>query len=355
MFNVSYSDILQWNLQGYNANVVAFGQKDSGKTLSMLGPSPHFENSQPKLNSEGIEYPAIGLENVTSFVEVYLKGLFAHKERVSNSKKIYSKNSLVSIGLSMWCVNVQNVVDLLAGSENDKLHPANLSSFVTIDCPTYDIAMKIIATGRSMRRLIGCDAANNSNSFNRECNQAHLFIRITTHQDLRYTESVRSRPDNTKKDEVLLSNLHVVDLLGMGGQMPSVPHGAGLNWKSKMASSAARARVGKELEQDQIAFRETQLQLSTCLKVITQMKSVGKASMLGANSKPTSYGSVYDEDTDSTVYQKVTSARESVLTIQLAPLLLGNAKTWFVLYLKDGEPNYHITKNILDSFSVSIL
>ena len=154
--------------------------------------------------------------------------------------------------------------------------------------------------------------------------------------------------------------MHAVDLLGMGGQNPSNPH---VDWKAGMVSAAARARVAKELEQDRIAVRQVQLQLHTFLKVVKQMKSVGKAASLGNLFQSQSHSQSQNRDRfnfntnadqiDGTVHHKVTSARESVLTMYLAPLLLGNAKSWFVLHVKDGAENYTHTKTTLDAFAVS--
>lgn len=50
-----------------------------------------------------------------------------------------------------------------------------------------------------------------------------------------------------------------------------------------------------------------------------------------------------------------TSARESKLSMMVAPLVQGNSRTWMRVHVKDDEGAYHSTRNILMSCEVRTL
>jgi hypothetical protein len=95
-------------------------------------------------------------------------------------------------------------------------------------------------------------------------------------------------------------------------------------------------------EEDRIARRTTAIQLSTLSKVLEEMRQVWKnMARTDADSDP--YLSKYSAEA------RLTSARESKLTTLLAPMLQGNARTWFLCFFMDGVEHYQASLSTLRS------
>lgn len=364
--NCIYREIAEYTLDGFNAVVLGYGQRGSGKTQSLLGYSDYSGTGESNASAR---------QGDNSFLASYLKELYAFQESVCFNKKKYKPRSCVTIGVSVWCLLNQGTIDLCA--INDVAGPNGRASLVgaeyaIVECPTLDIALQVVHSARTEVKH-ACSAELD------ETELCHMFVRVTVHQEL-FTASDYSgtgaHENHTGRrgegelaglnHELKCSQLHLVDLIGTAGAASS-PH------RPKEPKDLMRRRE----EENMIAYRGHCNALSTLAKVVSEMKQVSKESskvsllqaqphikghaaysasveqMRAVNSRSIQDRSFHQSDRQHTaeVVSKLTSAREHKLTMMLAPLLQGNNKTFYVVCVRDGSANYTQSKAALGLFA----
>jgi hypothetical protein len=211
-----------------------------------------------------------------------------------------------------------------------------------VECPTYDIALQVLLTARE--RAFG--AGLQTPGLNRD--KAHFFLRILIH-----------KADNDRIGCGSLSYLHIVDLIG--------------------TTTIDDIAFNNLPEENRITKRDGALQLQTLCKVLFEMESLSKSQLkhMPTTETPHNRSAFASHDPRTTILRenealtpqenrssfkttssylnslsykmKVTSARDSKLTCILAPLLHGNSRTSFLVFLKNGESHYKQTKSTLST------
>ena len=299
------SEIFKLNVEGFNTCILGYGQSDSGCSKTILGTADYSSVSAVECKRED-----------SSFLYNYLKEAFMYKEYVTISKKKYRVGSSFTVGVSVWCLFDNEVIDLCnyKSQSNPSLHSNNskvapvTNEFTIIECPTLDIALQVVATARFER----FKAFPNG----RELLQfAHMFVRITLH----------SRLITGSSDECRTCSCQLVDLVGIGRNIRDMP------------------------ETDAILYRRVMNSLGCFSKVVGEIREISMRSAVSS--------SVIDRvpayDTSATAapgLSRVTSARESALTKFLTPYLMGNYKCYYVLFLKDGSANHVHIRTVLGAF-----
>jgi hypothetical protein len=167
-------------------------------------------------------------------------------------------------------------------------------------------------------------------SFITEADRSHFFLRIVVHQQP--SDNTVASADSRRMCIGTLSHIHIVDLVGS-----SPVEGRQFNLAS---------------EEDRIARRETQLQLLSFTKVLGEMAAMNRESEEFRAEGPSSHinktnNSVGVRMTGSVAGVALTSARDSVLSSILAPIIQGNCKTVIVGFVKDGANHINQTRSTL--------
>ena len=226
-------------------------------------------------------------------------------------ESLYTRDN-ITIALSCWALRRNQVIDLCEdygksvspSTSNDSKN----RGFAMIECGDIKTALQVLYHARA--KCGGVEATDPSNDLP-DSKRAHFFLRITLFMA---TEEKCGGEETNKKGRV--SHIHIVDLVG---------------------TSPLENRKCNELnEQDKECRREISLQYAALAKVLQQMKSASD----NANS---------EEEAIMTNPLQVSSARDSKLTMMLAPLIQGNVRTNIMLFLKDHEGQYKHCKSALMS------
>ena len=286
---------------------MGYGQSQSGCSQTLLGNNDYSDLSA--LENKRVD---------SSFVYNYLKEAYMYKEYVTISKKKYRIGSSVTIGLSVWCLFENEVIDLChykdrntpnLHSKGSKFLP-KIDEFAVIECPTIDIALQVISTAR-FEKLSTFRNSKEMIQF------SHMFVRVTMHSHL----------ITSTTDEYRTCYCQLIDLVGIGRNIRGMS------------------------ESDVIIYRRVLNSLGCFSKVINEMKEVSMRSAASNNVLDKIPG--YDTSpspTSPSGLARVTSARESMLTKILSPFLMGNYKCYYVLFLQDGSTNHVHIKTILNTF-----
>jgi hypothetical protein len=191
--------IAQWLQNGFNATVVNYGPNYDLKTTTVFG---------PQVSLASLQYPEASPQLTTStptLVSEVLGQLF--KSGIDDFRiPSVPLPSPGVIAVSMWYLQNNNVVDVCASntSKDHQRHRGQDSTinvddqlekewlqFVSVECPDFDTAMRVIQTGRSR-----CP----------QTEEHHMFLRVVFY-----------RPDRTNANTGSLSHLHVVDLVNAAG------------------------------------------------------------------------------------------------------------------------------------------
>lgn len=202
----------------------------------------------------------------------------------------------LSIGISAWTLTGANkIVDLChasAGAGGDAQYfAANALRFTTVLCPTIETALKTVSSARAT--CPGVLAKPNRFGSVMEADRAHFFLRVIIH---RASAGVTS-------DIGRVSHLHVADLIGTApteGPAFSSLH-----------------------EDDQAMRREFSTQLGSFTRMILDLG-----------------GQTWQQ-------------RPTRLTQILAPVVTGNAKTWVLAFLKNGENNVAASMSTMNALEGS--
>lgn len=286
-----FREITRWMLDGFSATVLAIGERGAWKTTTLFGRSDAKVEASPYPRG----YPPCLIMRV-------LSSLFEAAQLEQQQQK---QQGLI-VGLACWALRGNEVVDLLrAEAPGSK---GGYAEFTTVECSDLETAVDALLIARS--RCPGCGTYEASTPLP-EAARAHCFVRVVVY-----------RPDASGGNASQVSCLHVVDCVG--------------------AASVGDTSHQRLPEEDRIARRTTAIQLTTLGKVLEEMrqmwKSTGKAE--GVNDP---FVSKYTSEA------RLTSARESKLTTLLAPLLQGNARTWFLCFFNDGEAHYQASLATLRS------
>jgi hypothetical protein len=303
-------DATQWVQRGFNSCILTFGMRGVGKSDAMFG-------------QFGVEKEDYKIANCLA--GSVLDQLFQRKQQLHSRE-----GSTLTIALSAWSVQLQEITDLLAPVRNAAADPLD---FVSVECPDLSAACRLLHESRARAR--GCLAHDvNVDPKLREGDRGHYFCRILLHQ--------RDGADEAGA----VSYMYLVDLAGL---YPV----DGLHFRQLS-------------EEDRIAARAHNLQLQCLLKVLNEMQTLSKtahsnplsAAQTSLTAVPT-YGApgqrqtrggrdTYGASTAGSSIMRMTSARDSRLTTLLAPIIQGNVKTSILLFLQDGVSKAKETYNLLN-------
>lgn len=277
--------------QGFNSCVITYGERGSGKSFSMFGTSYNVKD-------------IFCLDDIPHcFAHSFLRELFF---TVENSR------DKVIVGLSAWFLQGQNVVDVCTSEKTDRG-----LDFATISCPDLLTALEVLRVARS-RCPSGVAAYDSNSTVPDDSNSAHFFFRVILHTE--YLVGSRQGTSRT-------SSFHIVDLTG--------------------TASVDDVGFNKLTDVNKYARRDRHLQFQSLNKVLLEMKDSNKNPKLTVSE---SLLQPWSKNAISNSPLKVTSARDSKLTMLLAPLLQGNCYTTWLLYLLDGEDHFSSSRQSLLAF-----
>jgi hypothetical protein len=304
--------LLNWVHDGFNACIVTTGTRGTGKTMTLFGdigkPSYHLSSSSSSSSSP---------TNAPMIQQIF-NALFHHKNiAMTKTKSIAmtnstSSSSILSIALSAWMLQENRMVDLMVpiSTSHDPL------DFACIECPDIHTTLQLLHEARS--RAIGCLSWDSSqikvdpNVI--ESQKAHFFCRILLH----------NRPATAgNSQQGVLSSLYIADLVGL---------------------TSIESKYFKSLSDSTKAIiRNRNLQLHSLFQIIKEMQEM---SQIAATTHLTAGDQLQRYQPLAQTIKRSTSARNSKLTILLAPILQGNMKTTFLHFMKDGERYYQEQKNV---------
>ena len=345
--------LVDWLLNGFNACVLAYGPRNTGKSITFFGvPVPiSLNNALPERTSlQGQAEPSLVLYVLRQLYDEM--GLPRHANspryhhqkltnnshqsltktgwktggihsptRKSGNAKVNSKpeegldelatDDIGTISLSVWMLQGNTVTDLCA-SESTAI--SNRDDFTSVNCRSLDEALAVIHASRSKAQ--GCLPLMSQQRVNTsESTRGHFFLRVVIHRP-----SPKGVGVTIDEGQPLMSHIHFVDLIGT-------------------APTDADPQYQRMRENDKIARRSTSLQLQALVRVLQEMKAKAReTSLLNPATRAT------DRQRNAPTY---TSARDSKLTSMLAPLLQGNCKTCLYAFIRDGQENHRQTAEVL--------
>lgn len=350
-------DVVNWALKGFNACVIAYGSKSTGKTLSLFGPAPTSSSGSATSQSYPTSLP-------TCYTASILQQLFAEAQHLS-----HSQSGTMTIGISAWVLRGSTIIDLCTPptSSSQSAQPLLPLEFAAIECPDYETASRVIATCRA--RAPGVLSYPPDKQQPADSQRAHFFLRVIVHKD--NCPSPSSSPTNLHalglppvtsslsaaslrgslesivgmslggvgaRSGTSLAHVHIVDLVGTAGHSVTVSEGERNNfreWKD------AQGQQDQGSEADRIARRDILLQVQTFGKLLNELSTLSSTAQASSDSC----------DRRDFPIPKKTCARESKLTSILAPIIQGNCKTFLFAYLKDGEDQYKRTRPIVSNLA----
>ena len=216
---------------------------------------------------------------------------------------LYSKDN-VTIGMSCWALRRNQVIDLCEDYGKSPRNNNNTKGFAIIECMDIKTALQVLYSARA--KCEGVEAIDPYNNLT-DSKRAHFFLRITLYMP------------NEDDDRIgKVSHIHMVDLIG---------------------TSPIENRSFNELsEDDKECRREVSSQHAALAKILQQMKS--------ASERANTEGETLITPTNPL---QISSARDSKLTMMLAPLIQGNVRTSIMLFLKDHETQFKHSKSALMS------
>jgi hypothetical protein len=188
--NVHAKNTTEFVLSGFNQCIISLGYRGTGKTESLYG------------NMESIPYDVKSIPNC--FVTNIIKYIFDEKNN--------NNNFIVSI--SSWCLEGQQIIDLLSPTVDKNLDPLE---FRNIECYDYKTACQVIFQSRS----------NMNNRNKTKTSICHHFLRILLYY-----------PNKDNNNEVGdISYLYIVDLVGLTNIESSIFNKLSMDEKIKTRSS----------------------------------------------------------------------------------------------------------------------
>jgi hypothetical protein len=283
-------------LDGFNHCILTYGERSSGKTLSMFGD----ENS-----SNYLDLKSNNGYRVNGMMDRVFANLYRSIKMLDGLQ--------VTVAIAAWMIKGQHTIDLLSPINEGEV----ALEFVSVDCPTLDVARKVLYVARS--HSIGVRAQINGNEI-REEDRGHFFSRIVIHQSRR---DKLTNADGNPFD-TMMSVLYVADLLGS-------------------SISPDDLEIQRLDEQDKVHRRDTSLQIHSLSRLFLEMKSAAVAS---SSSMLDSVTTLLEKNNPKLM---LTSSRDSKLTTLLGPIITGNCLTSIFIYLVQGEAHYSQSKATLQA------
>lgn len=295
MANDITENLSHWVNNGFNGCFMNIGSLYSGKSFNLFGElgMPSF-----KLTNRSI-YNTISIS--------ILQSIF-HASLISES------SIKTTIAISIWTLQDNKFVDLLSDI-TEKTDPFDFS---LVECHDIHHTISLIHEARS--RSPGCWANNDQHKFIEGRSECDFFIRITIIKRSLINSPLKFSSENLTET---VNYLYLVDLVEY------------ISIESKEFKILS--------DKEKIVCRNRNFQLSTLFQVIDEMNVVSRKAKASGLSI---LDQIKNLSNEKTIIGK-TSARNSKLTTLLAPILQGNMKTIWNLYLNDGEKYYTETKHLI--------
>ena len=337
------NNLTDWIIRGFSSCAISIGMRGTGKTSAFFG------NIGLDNYNQGPQYPTTGGQSY-SLAGSILAQLYhtAHSMRSANGR------SSMTIGLSAWILQsgTEQLVDLIAPVNHRKEEPL---SFATTHCPDLTTALRVLHEARQraphclpyirVRQRDGGggsdgEGCGNDRDMFTSGQRCHFFFRIVVHQRQHQPSSQSSRDDQGS-----VSFIYLADLVGLVNPEDSF-------------------HFKKLPEEERIAIRSDNLQIHNLFHVLSDMKSLCRTAVTSdqphrpllhqqhlsqTSVAPAVGGGGGGGGGVGPPIMKMTSARDSKLTVLLAPLLQGNVKTSLLLFLQDGERHAVDSRSLLTS------
>jgi hypothetical protein len=319
--NASLDPIVDWVYDGFNGSIITLGEENSGKSSTLFG--------QSSGGGGGVGY--------------IVDELFHKIEESKHSQTLKGKAGGVVLGISVWEVIGTHVIDVLKqiGRHEDssssssssqrqshefgKIQSDREGQFITVQVYERSEATNLIRQANDYR-------FKNKQHVNSVWRYGHFFVRFCL----------------LNESQDYLSTLHVIDLA-------SPPTPTSLHWpphnnnNSDSLSSGGGGSSGTyDIQADRIGNfkqieairKQTAASLFALNKIISELGKEENKSSLQNNSSNNNNNSI-----QATMSRLVlVSARDSVLTSMVAPLLGGNGRTWLLCCMKcDSAENAKFT------------
>ena len=308
-------DATQWISSGFNSCIVSLGMRRVGKTEALFG-------------QFGVEREEYGISNCLA--GTVLEQLYQKKREASLSGK-----STITIALSTWFVQLQQITDLIAPVHRSET--GDPLDFAAVECPDLSTACRILHESRA--RASGCLTQEPGQPPVSERERGHFFMRVLLHD----------QPVGSANGTGTVSYMYIVDVAGM--------------------VSVDSNTFQRLPEEEKIAARANNLQLQCLFKVLREMRTLSTAaqqnplfpaetaltavpagaSTTAAHRRTSPHPAA--ATTAGASIMKMTSARDSKLTTILAPIIQGNVKTSLLLFLQDGASLASETHNLLNALN----
>eukprot|EP01034_Spumella_vulgaris_P021689 gene21689-27731_t len=228
-----------------------------------------------------------------------------------------------TIAVSAWVLQDQRIADLLASSESTSKGTHNPLDYTCIHCPDLATALEVLNEAR--RRAPGA-LAHDPNIRLSEKDRCHFFLRIILHT-ADSASNLGGETDNIFGDSGSLSTLLIADLLGT-------------------ANTDDDRSFHLMNEEEKVQVRANNQQLSSLFKVMHEMATTSRTAATGHHSRGAAQASGSQPP-----LMRLTSARDSKLSVILAPVLQGNAHCSVVVFLRDGEAHASEARKTLSATS----
>ena len=283
IFDEAGAPAIEWLLAGFSTATVALGESGSGKSHALFGPTdaePDCHGLCPRVIAA--LYDAIDARGV---IGADGDGLGDRSAARASADADEERQRGLTLGIACWEVRHDRVVDLLCAGGGDGLQAGGAATaggthpYVLVHAPSRHEAFRLVALARA-RSVATPSAASPS--------RASLFIRFALHDAERQS----------------LASLYLVDLVG-AAPLPNAAEAAALA-AALAGSHAAPSARGPSLTPGALVAERRGLnrQHAAVHRLFTELGA------LDESSGP----------------QQVLGARDSRLTQQLAPLVVGSCR-----------------------------
>ena len=192
------SDLSKWVFDGFNAFLLAYGERHSGKTTTLFGKSDYNQNDKDSKILNSTDGVGIASDFLRSLYDLIHHG---------NS----DIHSTATVALSAWVLEDNQLIDLFRpSSSRSEGTVSEKTEFCVVQCPSLKDALSLLTLARSR-------AVSNN------CVGSHFFLRIMLHMALPSSSSSSlglndqncSYGPSTDVNKLgTLSHFHLVDLVG---------------------------------------------------------------------------------------------------------------------------------------------
>lgn len=282
LFDAAGVPALEWLLAGFSAALVATGEAGAGKSHALFGPDGVAEPERHGL------CPRI-LAELYDHIEARRGGAADDDDAISDDAFDDTDRRTLTLAIACWEVRHDRVVDLLCAGGPDGQQAASAAErggphpYVLVRAPSRRDAVRLLALAR--HRSIATRSSVGVAATAALPGRASLFVRLALHDASRQS----------------LASLYLVDLVG-AAPLPTAAEAAALAaLLARGAASPAAVSPGALIAER----RGLNRQYAAVHRMLAELGA------LGEGSGP----------------QQVLGARDSRLTQQLAPLLVGSCRT----------------------------